>query len=62
MRHQGRTLTFDWSAADGGDSDSQAPSIHWAAFYSDCEHEIFEVTEGHRLTLTYNLYSVRGNG
>ena len=38
------------------------PSISWAAFYSDCEHEVLEVTEGHRLTLTYNLYCGRGNG
>ncbi|CAG8976801.1 hypothetical protein HYALB_00012507 [Hymenoscyphus albidus] len=31
-------------------------SIQWAAFYSDCEHEIYGVFEGHRITLTYNLY------
>ena len=30
--------------------------VRWAAFYSDCEHEVQEVTSGHRLTLTYNLY------
>jgi hypothetical protein len=61
VRHKGKTVTFDWSDAVNG-SDGETPSICWAAFYSDCEHEIFEVTEGHRLTLTYNLYSVRGNG
>jgi hypothetical protein len=61
VRHKGKTVTFDWSDAING-SDGQTPSICWAAFYSDCEHEIFEVTEGHRLTLTYHLYSVRGNG
>ncbi|KAK0648706.1 hypothetical protein B0T16DRAFT_408639 [Cercophora newfieldiana] len=55
VRHQGRTVTFDWSG-----SDQQA--IRWAAFYSDCEHEVLEVSEGHRVTLTYNLYCVRGNG
>lgn len=27
-----------------------------AAFYSDCEHEISDITEAHRITLTYNLY------
>ncbi|GAB1316186.1 Fe2OG dioxygenase domain-containing protein [Madurella fahalii] len=61
VRHQGKTVTFDWSSTkvEGGNN---RPAINWAAFYSDCEHEIFEVTEGHRLTLTYNLYSVRGNG
>jgi len=31
-------------------------SIHWAAFYGDCEHEVLEVTSGYRITLTYNLY------
>lgn len=38
------------------------PAIKWAAFYSDCEHEVYEVTRGHRLTLTYNLYVTRGQG
>jgi hypothetical protein len=33
-----------------------AESIEWAAFYSDCEHEVHEVQSGHRVTLTYNLY------
>ncbi|KAK4153843.1 hypothetical protein C8A00DRAFT_43291 [Chaetomidium leptoderma] len=61
VRHKGKTVAFDWSSANDG-SNGGTPSICWAAFYSDCEHEIFEVTEGHRLTLTYNLYSVRGNG
>ena len=30
--------------------------MQWAAFYSDCEREVHEVTEGHRITLTYNLF------
>lgn len=59
VRHQGKTVTFDWSSPT---DTTEAPSIKWAAFYSDCEHEVLEVTEGHRLTLTYNLYIVRGNG
>ena len=33
--------------------------IKWAAFYGDCKHEILEVTRGHRITLTYNLYYSR---
>ncbi|KAL8636521.1 MAG: hypothetical protein Q9226_009245 [Calogaya cf. arnoldii] len=41
-------MTYDWGAEDG---------IHWAAFYGDCEHEVYEVTAGHRITLTYNLYA-----
>ena len=32
-------------------------NVHWAAFYSDCTHEVHPVQCGHRLTLTYNLYT-----
>ena len=42
-------MVYDWS--------DQETEINWAAFYSDCEHEVYEVTEGHRITLTYNLYA-----
>lgn len=54
VRHSGREFTFDWGASTN--------AIAWVAFYSDCEHEVLEVTSGHRVTLTYNLYAVRGNG
>ena len=47
-RHQGHTMTFDWS--------SSLTTTQWAAFYSDVEHEVLPVTSGHRFTLTYNLY------
>lgn len=33
-----------------------------AAFYSDCEHEVFEITKGRRVTLTYNPYYTPGVG
>ncbi|KAK2013035.1 hypothetical protein LZ32DRAFT_604813 [Colletotrichum eremochloae] len=59
VRHKGQEMTFDWSTNQ--DSPAHA-TIRWAAFYSDCEHEVLEVTSGHRLTLTYNLYAVRGAG
>lgn len=49
MKHRGRTVDFTWAQAD-------LNSIHWAAFYGDCEHEVLEVTDGYRITLTYNLY------
>ncbi|KAF4630636.1 hypothetical protein G7Y89_g7502 [Cudoniella acicularis] len=49
ITHEDNSTFFDWS----NDSPN---SIQWAAFYSDCEHEILEVEEGHRVTLTYNLY------
>jgi len=48
VRHDGRQVTFDWS--------KDSKSIQWAAFYSDCEHEVLPVTSGYRVTLTYNLY------
>ncbi|KAH7028084.1 uncharacterized protein B0I36DRAFT_328580 [Microdochium trichocladiopsis] len=48
VRHADREVTFDWS--------DNTTAIKWAAFYSDCEHEIMNVTEGFRVTLTYNLY------
>ncbi len=51
VRHEGSTVTFDW-----GTRDTSRSCIQWAAFYSNCEHEVLEVKSGHRLTLTYNLY------
>ena len=43
-------MCYNWS--------SQNPKkIKWAAFFSDCEHEVGELTSGHRVTLTYNLYT-----
>jgi hypothetical protein len=49
VRHQGFETVYDWS-------NTGTPEIQWAAFYSDCEHEVIEVKSGHRITLTYNLY------
>lgn len=51
-------MTFDWSTSK---TDRDHACIRWAAFYSDCEHEVIKVDSGHRITLTYNLYAVRGN-
>jgi hypothetical protein len=48
VRHDQREVKFDWS--------KDSKSIQWAAFYSDCEHEVLPVTSGYRVTLTYNLY------
>ncbi|EXU94787.1 hypothetical protein X797_012131 [Metarhizium robertsii] len=52
-------MTFDWSNRR---EDQHAANIRWAASYSNCQHEVLEVTSGHRLTLTYNLYAVQGAG
>lgn len=49
-RHGKQEMTFDWSDL------SQEGDIQWAALFSDCEHEVLEVTAGHRVTLTYNLF------
>lgn len=51
LQHRGREIVFDWSGEKG------RHAIQWAAFYSDCEHEVLEVTSGERITLTYNLYA-----
>lgn len=48
VRHHGQEVNFDWEAQSGKE-------IQWAAFYSDCEHEIKQITKGHRVTLTYNF-------
>ena len=50
LRHQDRQQIFDWSGQEGSNN------VQWAAFFSDCEHEVLEVTAGHRITLTYNLF------
>jgi hypothetical protein len=59
VSHQGNAVGFDWSASS---STGRAPCIQWAAFYSDCCHEVQQVTAGHRVTLIYNLYASRGSG
>ncbi|KAK4496222.1 hypothetical protein PRZ48_012202 [Zasmidium cellare] len=50
-------VVFDWSQTS-----EDPPVVHWAAFYSDCEHEVLQVTSGHRITLTYNLFSTTASG
>ncbi|KAJ3030816.1 UNVERIFIED_CONTAM: hypothetical protein HDU68_007733 [Siphonaria sp. JEL0065] len=45
---------FDW-----GTSTQDATGTHliqWAAFFSDCPHEISPISSGTRITLTYNLF------
>ena len=53
-RHGGKKICYDWSSAP----DDPPCNPEWAAFYSDVEHEILPVTEGHRVTMTFNLYSM----
>lgn len=52
IRHRDREVTLE--------SDATEPSeISFAAFYSDCEHEVLPVREGHRVCLVYNLIQGR---
>jgi len=57
VRHNGDEVLFDWRSKANDE-----PSIQWAAFYSDCEHEVLPVVLGNRITLAYNLYVCRGVG
>ncbi|XP_065886728.1 uncharacterized protein [Dysidea avara] len=52
VRHQRKEIKYDWSSS----ASDPLNSLCWAAFYSDIEHEVLPVTEGYRITLTYNLY------
>ena len=58
-RHQGQEVTFDWSTSYSSSPTPCTQLVHWAAFFSDVEHEILPVTSGYRITLTYNLYTVK---
>jgi hypothetical protein len=45
--HKDLETSYAWGSSE---------QLQWAAFYSDCEHEVLEVTDGWRVTLTYNLH------
>jgi len=51
VRHRGRETCLTLRC----DEPAEAA---FAAFYADCVHEVLPVTEGHRLTLAYNLVRV----
>ncbi|EPE32057.1 hypothetical protein GLAREA_12139 [Glarea lozoyensis ATCC 20868] len=55
VSHGSSSTFFDWAT-------DEPNTIQWAAFYSDCEHEVLEVLKGHRITLTYNLYATERVG
>ncbi|KAG8919539.1 hypothetical protein FRC00_011208, partial [Tulasnella sp. 408] len=48
-------VTIDWSKPTL--SNASTPSLPWAFFYSDVEHEILPVTSGHRLTIAYDIFT-----
>lgn len=49
VRHDGNEVDFAWDH-------HSSEALQWAAFYGDCEHEVIKVSEGHRITLIYNLF------
>jgi len=55
LRHKGHEWKFEANALTSSQS---SPSLAYVAFYSDIEHEVLKVTDGSRVTLTYNLYLV----
>lgn len=48
VRHKNEMKTFDFSTEN-------VTSVHYAAFYCDCEHELKPVTLGFRMCLVYNV-------
>ena len=46
-RHKGQEVRFPRQPNE---------EVSWAAFFSDVEHEVLPVTDGHRFTLTFSLY------
>ncbi|KAF9474000.1 hypothetical protein BDN70DRAFT_885327 [Pholiota conissans] len=61
FKHHESKYAFD-SAAAVSTSSPEAPLAAFAAFFSDVEHKVAEVTSGYRVTLTYNLYNTSSNG
>jgi predicted 2-oxoglutarate/Fe(II)-dependent dioxygenase YbiX len=53
VSHDGETRAIDFSTTDG------AYKIQYAAFYTDCQHEVNPVTSGYRVCLVYNLQVAR---
>ena len=51
VRHHKEEIKYDWSSI----ASDTSSILHWAAFFSDVEHEVLPVSEGYRVTLTYNL-------
>jgi hypothetical protein len=49
VTHGGSEQVFDFAA--------RSDRIQWAAFYSDCVHEVRPITEGFRVTVTFSIVS-----
>jgi hypothetical protein len=64
--HSGGVLRFtqnekNWSLDSGSDLAGKGPSIAYAVFFGDVDHEVLPVTSGCRVTVTYNLYHEPSN-
>lgn len=59
FRHQDQEAKFDSASIL---SEASTPSVAYAAFFGDVEHEVKPVESGYRVTLTYNIYLVDGQG
>jgi len=56
LRHDGKEHKHDAAHALNSEADPDSAIASWITFFSDVEHEVLPVTEGYRVTLTYNLY------
>jgi len=52
LRQGEKELDFN----SGQELSGSESKVAYVAFFSDTDHEVTEVTSGHRVTLTYNLY------
>ncbi|KXN86763.1 hypothetical protein AN958_09623 [Leucoagaricus sp. SymC.cos] len=53
LHHRGRELDFYAPTFLKG---APQATVAYVAFYSDVDHEVLEVTAGHRVTITFNLF------
>ena len=50
VRHHKEEIKYDWSST----ASDTSSTLHWAAFFSDVEHEVLPVSEGYRV-ITYPI-------
>ena len=53
VNHDSLQHVFDFSKHS-----TDTSRIQWAAFYSDCIHEVKPIVEGHRVTITYSIIAL----
>ena len=56
INHDGLQHVFDFSQES-----SDSNRVQWAAFYSDCIHEVKPVLDGQRVTVTYKITSTNSD-